>query len=583
MLSSKQSIWFQCHKMISDDRSQCQAIVPQATHETHKPTKSQAQQKEYLQLFILTSVKSIEEIPAAKMVLWKKESTSPNACYIDLLFKQTTDGFDYQITKMMCERKNKKCDSKSAALRMHGNQKFRANEWMEAMHLYNQSLRYASVGSENMSMAYANRSTCFMQLKKYEQCLVDIELARKANYPERLMHKLVEREAKCLQLMNDESMMTTEETTELALSFDANVKFPCLANALKIQYNEKLGEHHMVATRDIDVGHIILAEELLFTSTHCQTQTFCKTCLKSAMNFVPCHNCVEFMFCDAKCMDTNGMHKMSCNVLHDQDQFDSVRLVESVLIAVAAFQSTGSLMEFVECALSTRNFDVPKCSSDTQAKYSMFLKLKLTVSPEVITGKMKSVVFWVYHMLLDLPEIKRSIQSKREKRFLMHLILQHHLILISNGTLFHQTDEDGNKTYEASGIGVFTSLISFACVANATFQRHGNQMFVYALRPIKKGEPVTIDNAKSQPDERCKCSKCRPKWKRAVSKRFQSEPNYKFLMQHHTDHVKEPETRRMIMAKMQQLLQTYGRLPWMPEFEAMTMLYDHCVHAEYAI
>lgn len=515
------------------------------------------------------------------MVLWKKESTKPDACFIDLTFNQSTVGFDYEVPKMICESRNKKSDIKSTDLRLKGNQKFRAKEWPEAMWLYNQSLRFATVGSENMSLAYANRSTCFMQMKKYGQCLVDIELARKANYPDRLIHKLVEREATCLKLLNDESTKS-EETTKLALSFDANAKFPCLANALKMQYNQKSGEHHVVATRDIDVGQIVLVEELFITSTHSQTQTFCKTCLKGVMNFIPCRNCVEFMFCDAECLDTNGVHKMSCNPLHDQDK-DSVRIVESVLIAVTAFPTVDALMEFVECALSTRNFDVPKCNSDIQSKYSMFLKLKLIVSTKWMTDKMKSVVFWAYQMLLGMPEIERCIQSKREKRFLMHLILQHHLTLISNGSLFHQVDEDGIKTYEASGIGIFKSLISYACVANTTFQRQGNKTFVYANRPIKRGESLTIDNAKSQSDERCKCSKCRPKWKQAVSDRFESEPEYKFLMQHHTDHVKEPDTRRLLMAKMKNLLQKYGRLPWMPDYEAISLIYDHCMKAEYGI
>lgn len=518
------------------------------------------------------------------MVLWKKETSDKNACYIDLLFNRTTDDFDYQITKMMCENVNKKSDIKSTDLRMKGNQQFRGKNWPEAMELYNQSLRYATNGSENHSLAYANRSTCFLQMKKYDQCLADIELARKANYPERLMYKLKEREEICLKLMNDKPPPTnTEEKMRLALSFDANVKYPCLANAVKVQYNEKLGKQHIVATRDIDVGQIVLVEELYITSTHCDTLAYCKTCLQSAKNFIPCPNCNEFIFCDTHCLASNVIHKMSCNPLHDQDKFDSVRIVESVLIAVTAFQSAASLMGFVEKALATRDFDMPKCDLAEQSKYSMFLKLKLNVSTKTMTEKMKRVVFWAYHMLMEMPEVKRCIHSKREKRFLMHLILQHHLILIGNGTLFHQVDEDGKKLYEVSGIGIFESFFSHACFSNATFQRHGSRLFVYVTRPIKKGEPVTIHNGKTESDRRCKCSKCAPKWKQADRNQFESDPDYLSLMEYHTDHFKDTATRHMLMGKMKNLLQKYGRLPWNPDFEGISLVYDHCMHAEYAI
>lgn len=515
------------------------------------------------------------------MVLWKKESTSKNACYIDLLFNRTADDFDYKFSKSMCENMNKKSDIKSIGLRMQGNQQFKEKKWREAMELYNQSLRYATDASENISLAYANRSVCFLQLQKYDQCLADIELAEKANYPERLMHKLDERKAKCLKLMIDEPTKAEEKVT-LALSFDANVKFPCLANAIKVQHSEKFGKS-IVATRDINVGQIVLVEEMFITSTHSETLAFCKTCLKSGKNFIPCRNCNEFIFCDTQCLESNVIHKMSCNRLHDQDKYDSVRIVESVLIAVTAFQSIGSLMEFVECALSTRDFDTPKCSSDVQSKYSMFLKLELNMSANEMNENMKRIVFWSYQMLLEMPEIKRRIHSKREKRFIMHMILQHHLSMSSNGTLFHQVDEDGKKNYEVSGTGIFESLLDHACFSNATFQRHGNQIFVYAIRPVKKGERLTIHNAKVKSDNQCKCSKCVPKWKQSDLNRFESEPDYQSLMQHHTDHIKDSETRHMLMAKMVNLLQKYGRLPWTPEFEGISMIYDHCMHAEYSI
>lgn len=150
------------------------------------------------------------------MVLWKKESTGKNACYIDLLSETEQNNFQHEFMKLMYGSVMNKNAGKSTELRTRGNQQFKAKNWEEAMDLYNKSLCYAPNDSENISLAYANRSLCFYQMQKYEQCLVDIELAKKANYPKPLIHKLEEREAACLKLMND-GPTKTEEKVKLTL------------------------------------------------------------------------------------------------------------------------------------------------------------------------------------------------------------------------------------------------------------------------------------------------------------------------------------------------------------------------------
>lgn len=513
------------------------------------------------------------------MVLWKKESSKPTAFYINFLADKSPDDFSFKIDKMMCENSNQKSIGKSTELRVLGNRRFKEKKWYDAMELYNQSLRYATAESDNISLAYANRSVCFLQLQKYDQCLADIELAKKANYPQNLMHKLVERETNCKRLMSEEPPKPAN-AAKLALSFDTNAKFPSLANAVKVQNNKKFGTH-IVATRDIDVGQIILIEELLFTSTHCSTIAFCKTCLKSLRTFVPCPKCTEFLFCDGECMESNVIHQMSCSVLHDQEKFDSVRIVESILIAVGAFPSIDDLTKFVESALATPDFDIPACRSDVQTKYKIFLKLKMTSSE--VSAEMKTRVFWSYQMLLDMANIKRRIQSKRDKRFLMHLILHHHLIMINNGTLYHDKDEDGNKIYECSGTGIYQSLFDHACVPNASFARCGNQAFVFTIRSVKKGDRLTIVNGKSPMSNQCKCTSCKPIWKDLADRdRFQLEPDFLTIMEYDYSHLEDTETRHMLMEKMTNLLRMYSRSPYMPEFECIAMLYEAAIVAEYS-
>lgn len=173
---------------------------------------------------------------------------------------------------------------------------------------------------------------------------------------------------------------------------------------------------------DIDVGQIVMVDEMYITNVHSQNETYCKTCLKSTMNFIPFRNCSDVMFCDDQCMASHNIHEMTCNALHGLT-FNSIRIVESIVIAVTAFPNVATLMGFVESALVARDPDTPKCSSDAQSKYRSFLKLD--ISTDKIQEEIDRSVYHSYQLLLEIPEVKRRFQLKREKRFLMHLILQH--------------------------------------------------------------------------------------------------------------------------------------------------------------
>lgn len=107
-----------------------------------------------------------------------------------------------QIKLNIKEKSNRshcaKSDKRSTQFRLQGNAKVKETLWHEAMKFYNNSLCTAEIASENVSLAYANRSLCFLKLSMYDKCLVDIELAINANYPKQLWSKLEERRAFCL-------------------------------------------------------------------------------------------------------------------------------------------------------------------------------------------------------------------------------------------------------------------------------------------------------------------------------------------------------------------------------------------------
>lgn len=77
------------------------------------------------------------------------------------------------------------------------------------MQMYNSSLRYAEKGSKNVSLAYANILVLFFKLMRYHERLFDIDLAKEAGYPEKLMPKLDQRREHC-SLNNVQSISKME-------------------------------------------------------------------------------------------------------------------------------------------------------------------------------------------------------------------------------------------------------------------------------------------------------------------------------------------------------------------------------------
>lgn len=232
-------------------------------------------------------------------MLWEKESEHFNAVYVDV-FAQT-DGYKYLNKVYNAETKSNnpnavaiKSDAISFAMREKGNEHFNHGRLNEAMHLYNDSLRFGENGSDSISFAYANRSACFFKMKMYNECIADIELARtNGRCPANLIRKLDQREAKCLE--NIENAVQPQRYGP-NLDFEPNERFPCISNQLKIEKDDN-GVPVMVATQDIGVGETIVGEEVFVGYPYCRYGWRCNICQRYNVNLVPCEKCTVAMFC----------------------------------------------------------------------------------------------------------------------------------------------------------------------------------------------------------------------------------------------------------------------------------------------
>lgn len=101
--------------------------------------------------------------------------------------------------------------------RVAGNKLFEAKKYQHARQEYNRSLCYSKMGLGNMGLAYANRSACFSNMKMYDKCLIDIDLAIKAGFPdqkiEELMEKLKNRRIDCNKLIDEDELVRNKKST----------------------------------------------------------------------------------------------------------------------------------------------------------------------------------------------------------------------------------------------------------------------------------------------------------------------------------------------------------------------------------
>lgn len=116
---------------------------------------------------------------------------------------------DLLFTNRLSTSETSKSREKSTKLRNDGNKAFsKINSVLsDALVLYTESIALAPYpdgetrASEELALAFANRSAVFYAMKEYESCVSDVNQALMFNYPAKLQHKVLERRGKCYQHM----------------------------------------------------------------------------------------------------------------------------------------------------------------------------------------------------------------------------------------------------------------------------------------------------------------------------------------------------------------------------------------------
>lgn len=255
--------------------------------------------------------------------------------------------------------KTKEKNSKdSTRLREEGNRIFVNGTDYKAVEKYTESIAYAIESSEELALAYANRSAAVFRMEKYEESIRDIDRALSLKYPDKLKTKLYERKGLCLMALSrpdaescfqealnwlDKMSLSEEKIKKLRIQLknfisapctmvevppepidyplpeinSPNPEVPCASDAVAIKYTEDLGRH-LVATRKICPGETLAVEKpfALFL-TPPNFYTHCSNCLQVAWSMIPCKYCVSAMYCSENCRKAawDEYHEIECGVL----------------------------------------------------------------------------------------------------------------------------------------------------------------------------------------------------------------------------------------------------------------------------
>lgn len=198
-----------------------------------------------------------------------------------------------------------KDDSRAVEYRTEGNKMFKDSKFFESLEFYNKSLCFASTRSQNIALAYGNRSAVYFELKDFGKCLENTKLACDAGYPTEKLGRLMERKRRCVESMKQQQASDDDDPWNFfKLTYPPNKKYPAIAGCLELHKNEKYGRH-IIANRDLMPGDIIAIEETPFNGLTVEgSYIHCANCLKSnKMSLIPIETCARAMFCSQQCLE----------------------------------------------------------------------------------------------------------------------------------------------------------------------------------------------------------------------------------------------------------------------------------------
>uniref|UniRef100_A0A4Y0BGH1 MYND-type domain-containing protein n=1 Tax=Anopheles funestus TaxID=62324 RepID=A0A4Y0BGH1_ANOFN len=405
--------------------------------------------------------------------------------------------------------------AQAIAFRAKGNEYFHptSKEGLgKALIYYNLSIAYAEKGSEERAIAYTNRSMVCLQYERYEECLVNIRLARESNCPERLMEKLNRREAAALDGLlkpHTDTGIEREDVDELKLSYNSHKNVPQMVECLELHRNEEFGRH-MVTTRKLKAGDILMIEKPFATMLNDDAKlTRCAHCHDiKPLILIPCEGCTMAMYCSEECLSkAHGQyHRYECAMLKDlwricgNKDMGGMAGIRTVATAIALFDHDLDEMKDHLNGLDESKVNAFMMDWRTATPKDMYDTVHVLSTNQALRSRKEQAmqIFFatiIHQLMLERTELGEICATNAENRkLLFDLILRHWQISQVNSIVIEEVQlvEDKLEAYRYKYACLsLISMLNHSCVPNVThIPLYDGRCAVMAVRPIAAGEQL---------------------------------------------------------------------------------------------
>lgn len=405
-------------------------------------------------------------------------------------------------------RMNRKSDKKSESLRAEANRFYVQKKFFAALIKYNESLCCAESGSENAGLAFANRSAVYFELKLYEQCLNNIELARRHNYPQKNLELLAKREAKCKEARDGQAHKSTPWDF-FKLSHPAKRETPFIADCLEMKTNGKHGRH-LVTTRALRVGDIVIVDEPTFKvikadsryATCYDSNAFqrCANCLDdNLLDLIACTACCKTMFCSLECLEAaKSHHETECEIVDDLLSSGLVHIVMRIFLE--GLSSFGGDLDDMKTSLSqveSSNMTILDrgCLKDKKHKFLATISLASSETG----GDLFDSCLKMFARTEKLTKIFKS-----DPKFVTSVLGK--LVTVGihyvHGIGGWSRNQNGMENFDypkhpsqyqqviGNGCNLVASLLNHSCAPNIRRMNVDDKTVVIVIRPVLKGDQL---------------------------------------------------------------------------------------------
>uniref|UniRef100_A0A1Q3EXH6 SET domain-containing protein n=1 Tax=Culex tarsalis TaxID=7177 RepID=A0A1Q3EXH6_CULTA len=483
-----------------------------------------------------------------------------------------------------------KSNATATTLRNTANRFYRERNFEDALTCYNESICYAEPDSDQLAMGYANRSAVYYEQGEYEFALYNIDLAKRNNYPEKLMPKLLAREDSCKQQIAAGHSKGTVPCPRMDINLDTSPTIPFMADEIGMKCDPKFGRG-LYAERDFNPGDIILNEKIkLCGLDYYFTYQCCNQCgTKFNYSLIPCPTCPFFMFCSQECLELNWKlyHRFECSVatkLCSVSGISDMLLPRLFLYGLSQFEDDlQTMMAFCEPevidASNPLTLNLTNCN-----RLEVFKALHNTV-PHIdvyMEDVVKSTAASYYAVFLMNPTVSSIFRTGDHRRFFLRSLLKNTRVAFA--LLTSSANAEGHTINVIRPIG---SLLNHSCDPNAIVSIDSGRAKVILLRPVRKGEQIFTTNGPAwwlaevsrELHFKCQCVACDlgpggREWRKLMDRQFPPNALQDFRTLQAIINREETRIAAMLIA-IQQFIKRYAHLhPQKKTFGSVLKLYN---------